>query len=201
MLYTLGSLYAVVVDAKSLNIDIISRFKDTRKYNKAINKYSNNYFGGYNIGIEDKSPILEEVSSGIYADKDLCYVTNQTCHEVIIPSSCKYVWVEGLGEVDTIVFGKRVKLFECSNTTQALVPVKNIYISKEANKEFIGCYLYSMVIAFYKLGIATDLVKTLRHELFRNRECGYATAYDICNKEKYKEAIAYVLQGKEIVVY
>ena len=169
MLYTLGSLYAVVVDAKSLSIDIILRFKDTRRYNKAINKYSSSYFGGYNIGIEDKSPILEEVSSGIYANKDLCYITNQTGHEVIIPSSCKYVWVEGLGEVDTIVFGKRVKLFECSNTTQALVPVKNIYISKEASKEFIGCYLYSMVIAFYKLGIATDLVKTLRHELFRNR--------------------------------
>lgn len=201
VLYTLGSLYAVVVDAKSLNIDIISRFKDTRKYNKAINKYSNNYFGGYNIGIEDKSPILEEVSSGIYADKDLCYVTNQTCHEVIIPSSCKYVWVEGLGEVDTIVFGKRVKQFECKNTKIALASVKNIYISKKSSKEFIGCYLYSMVIAFYELGVATDLVKTLRHELFRNRECGYAVAYDICNKEKYKEAIEYVLAGTNIVVY
>jgi len=202
VLYTLGSLYAVVVDAKSLSIDIILRFKDTRRYNKAINKYSNNYFGGYNIGIEDKSSILEEVSSGIYADKDLCYITNQTCHEVIIPSSCKYVWVESLGEVDTIVFGKRVKLFECSDSfILALTQVKNIYISKEASKEFIGCYLYSMVLAFCKLGVATDLVKMLRHELFRNRECGYATAYDICNKEKYKEAVAYVLQGKEIVVY
>ena len=93
VLYTLGSLYAVVIDAKSLGVDIISRFKDTRKYNKAINKYSNNYFGGCNIGIEDKSAIIEKVSDGIYADKDLCYITNQTCHEVIVPSSCKYVWV------------------------------------------------------------------------------------------------------------
>lgn len=202
VLYTLGSLYAVVVDAKSLSIDIILRFKDTRRYNKAINKYSNNYFGGYNIGIEDKSPILEEVSSGIYADKDLCYITNQTCHEVIIPSSCKYVWVESLGEVDTIVFGKRVKLFECSDSfILALTQVKNIYISKEASKKFIGCYLYSMVLAFCKLGVATDLVKTLRHELFRNRECGYSTAYDICNKEKYKDAVEYVLQRTNIVVY
>lgn len=83
----------------------------------------------------------------------------------------------------------------------ALTQVKNIYISKEAGKKFIGCYLYSMVLAFCKLGVATDLVKMLRHELFRNRECGYATAYDICNKEKYKEAIDFVLAGTNIVVY
>ena len=201
VLYTLSSLYAVVVDAKSLNIDIISRFKDTRRYNNSINKYSNNYFGGYNIGIEDKSAILEKISDGIYADKDLCCITNETGHEVIIPSSCKYIWFESLGEVDTIVFGKRVKLFECKNTKLAIAPVKNIYVSKESSKEFIGSYLYSMVIAFYELGVATDLVKELRHELFRNRECGYATAYDICNKEKYKEAIEYVLAGTNIVVY
>lgn len=201
VLYKLGSLYAVVVDAKSLSIDIILRFKDTRRYNKAINKYSNNYFGGYNIGIEDKIAILEKISDGIYGDKDLCCITNETGHEVIIPSSCKYIWFESLGEVDTIVFGKRVELFECKNTKLALASVKNIYISKKASKEFIGCYLYSMVIVFYGLGVATDLVKTLRHELFRNRECGYAVAYDICNKEKYKDAIEYVLQGTEIIVY
>lgn len=201
VLYNLGSLYAVVVDAKSLSIDIILRFKDTRRYNKAINKYSNNYFGGYSIGIEDKSAILEKISDGIYADKDLCYITNETGHDVIIPSSCKYIWFDGLGEVDTIVFGKCAKLIDCLNTKLAIAPVKNIYVSKESGKEFIGSYLYSMVIAFYELGVATDLVKTLRHELFRNRECGYATAYDICNKEKYKEAVAYVLQGKEVVVY
>lgn len=201
VLYTLGSLYAVVVDAKSLNIDIISRFKDTRKYNKAINKYSNNYFGGYNIGIEDKIAILEKISDGIYGDKDLCCITCKCSHEVLIPSNCKYIYIYSLGEVDTIVFGKCAKLIDCSNTKLAIAPVKNIYVSKESSKEFIGSYLYSMVIAFYELGVATDLVKTLRHELFRNRECGYATAYDICNKEKYKEAVAYVLQGTEIIVY
>ena len=99
------------------------------------------------------------------------------------------------------MFGKRVKLFECSNTSLSLVNAKNIYISKEASKEFIGCYLYSMVIAYYKLKVATDLVTELRHELYRNRECGYATAYDICSNEKYKEAIEYVLKGTNIVVY
>lgn len=201
VLYTLGSFYALVIDAKSLSINIISRLKDTKRYTKSIDKYSKNHFGGCNISIDDNSALLEEISKGIYVNNDFCCIDNETCHEIIIPSNCKYVWVESLGEVDTIVFGKRVKLFECSNTSLSLAPVKTIYISKESSKEFIGCYLYSMVISYYKLGVATDLVKELRHELFRNRECGYATAYDICSNEKYKEAIEYVLKGTNIVVY
>lgn len=201
IVYKLDKLYCLLIDAKDFSVDIISRFEEPERYKEVYNEGMTNYFGGYNMLIDDKNALLEEISDGIYANKDLCCITCKSSHEVLIPSNCKYIYIYSLGEVDTIVFGKCAKLIDCLNTKLAIAPIKNIYVSKESSKEFIGSYLYSMVIAFYELDVATDLVKMLRHELFRNRECGYATVYDICNKEKYKEAIEYVLAGTNIVVY
>jgi hypothetical protein len=201
VLYNLCSVYSLVVDAKSLTIDITSKLESPEKYDRMSKEFRANYLGGEYIDICDKNALTYRISDSIYGNADFCYIDNKNSREIVIPSSCKYIQVHTIGVADTIVFGKCAEVIDCWSQKLVLLNVNNIYISKEASTEFVGSYLYFLVVAFCITSDVTDLIIKLRHDVEMARKIGYAKVYAILSKEEYKDTMEYILDRKNIVIY
>lgn len=201
VLYNLCSVYYLVVDAKSLTVDITLKLESPEKYDRMRKEFRVNYLGGEHIDICDKNALIYRISDSIYGNADFCYIDNKNSREIIIPSSCKYIQVATTGVADTIVFGKYAKVIDCWSQKLALLSVNNVYISKEASTEFVGSYLYSLVVAFCITSNVTDLIIKLRHDVEMARKIGYSKVYDTLSKAEYKDTMKHILDSKNIVVY
>ena len=201
VLYNLATLYAVVVNAKDLSVDIICRFAEPGKYSFATTKYLTNRFGGSRISPKSKNGILDIVSNGIYANDELCYVDSKDI-DVVSPKNCKYIHIENICNAETLVLGSCAELLECIPSSRyELSRIKSVYMSRNASKELVGSYLYSVISVVYRGLTATSAENNLKYEVETKRELGDSKIYDICSKEEYKDVMKHILNGINIIIY
>ena len=201
ILYRLDTLYAVIVNAKELSVNTICGFAEKDKYDVAMRKYLTNRFGNSYISPTSKNAILDNVSSGIYANDELCYVDSDST-DIVLPKSCKYIYIYNVKNADKLVLGICAEVLECiHNTYTRFSRIKNVYMGKNASKELVGSYLYAMINGVYSISTATSIERNLKREVEVNRQFGYSKIYDICSKEEYKDAIKHILDCINIVVY
>ena len=201
ILYSIATLYVLVVNARDLTIDTVCRFSDKDKYKDVTSKYLTSRFGAYYISPKINNAVLDRVSSGIYANEELCDVDSEDI-DIVLPNSCKYIHIRNVKNADKLVLGSCAEVLECiPSSVGRFSSIKNVYMSRDASKELVGSYLYLVINGVYKASLATIAENNLKHEVEANRELGYSKIYDICSKEEYKDAMKYFLNEINIIIY
>lgn len=197
-IYEFGFL-EIRINVKTLSFDIALRepTDENRKYGVPFIRglVSQSWNSALNI-------IKTEIE-GVYLYDGLCYIYDYKEDFIILPDSCRTLYLSFGGSIKTIVFNKNIESianYSLFNTFNTLT----IYLSKDTSLEFM-CSLFESLIYDYIQDKNEELVMHIKQlhttVSILNQAKEYDRIWDTLNSSENKDIMQSVLSNFEIKVY